>query len=406
MTKGKTLIKLEYGGIQALYWAGYCACSAYAAVFLKHHGYSNSELGIIMAVGNIFGFIFSPVFAAYVDRVKKAGYFGCCLFLLGVELAFVLSFFFIAGKALLITIGYSIYLGCVLCVNPLNTQFCFMLEEHYGHINYGAARSFGSVAYAPTSLLMGALVELVGAKVLLIAATIIISLQIALLLLFIVQSRRFPAPVYTTQLSQEKSSSLPRFFAENIRFCLLMFGTAFLFFSHSLVCSFMINLVNNVNGDTSQMGAINALTACAEMPAMIFYDRLSRRFKCSSILRFAAIMFIAKCLSFAFATSVAGLYFSCLLQAVSFGLLTPACVNYVNLKIAHKDTTKGQSLSMAAVSLGFIFACSIGGMLYDKFSVFMVLIVGSSAALVGAMICWLSTETTQLPHLHKNPGKA
>ena len=47
---------------------------------------------------------------------------------------------------------------------------------------------------------------------------------------------------------------------------------------------------------------------------------------------------------------------------------------------------------MGAITLGNVFACSIGGLLYDKFSVFIVLMTGVGVAALGAVICLLSIK--------------
>lgn len=391
MTKSKRTINIEYCAVQALYWAGFCACSSFAAVFLKARGFSNAELGLVMAAGNILGFFLSPLLASYVDRVRRRGLFACCMLLFGVELALVLSFYFVHSGAF-IAVGYCIYMACVTCVNPLNTQLCFTLEEQYGHINYGAARSIGSLGFAAMSSVLGAMVELLGTNVLLSCAGILILLQATMLALLYFQSRGKEELAAVSRSSGADSSSIPRFVAENRLFIVLLLGISLLFFSHNLINSFMINLTLNVGGSTAQMGVIHGFMAFVEVPAMIFYDKISRRLKCASIMRFAAVMFTVKALAYAMAQSVAGLYAACLVQGLSFALITPACVHYVNLTIDHKDSAKGQSLAMGAITLGNVFACSIGGLLYDKFSVFIVLMTGVGVAALGAVICLLSIK--------------
>ena len=392
MLKSRRKINIEYSLVQALYWAGFCACSGFAAVFLKQHGYSNSELGLILAAGNILGFLLSPMLAAYVDRVRRKGLFASNLLLLTMELALVLSFMLRPERGIFMTVGYSLYMACVVCVNPLNTQLCFTLEEQYGHINFGAARSMGSMAYALVSTLMGTLVERLGINTILYTACLFILLQGAMMVLLYLQSRDALPREERSRESSEKSSSLPRFFVENRTFCILMLGVSLLFFAHNLVCSFMINLVVNVGGSTGQMGGINGFMALVELPAMILYDRLSHRVKCAHVLRFAALMFVFKAAAFAMAGSVLGLYAACALQATSFALLVPASVHYVNLYVPHKDSTKGQSVSLAATTLGNVFACSLGGLLYDAISILSVLLIGTAAAALGALICFACTR--------------
>ena len=51
------IVNLEYALIQGLYWIGFCGIVSYAAVYLQARGYSNTQLGRILAAGYILGFL-------------------------------------------------------------------------------------------------------------------------------------------------------------------------------------------------------------------------------------------------------------------------------------------------------------------------------------------------------------
>ena len=133
-----------------------------------------------------------------------------------------------------------------------------------------------------------------------------------------------------------------------------------------------------------------------EIPVMLFYTRLTSRFRCSSVLRFAALAFVAKALAMALAGSVGMLYAANLLQALSFALVIPAMVQYVNLVIDPKDSAKGQAVANGMITLGAIFASSMGGQLYDVLSIRTTLLIGVVIAACGMAICCLSMEKTRL----------
>ena len=57
---------------------------------------------------------------------------------------------------------------------------------------------------------------------------------------------------------------------------------------------------------------------------MLLFKRLTKRFKCSSLLRFAVIMFSVKELMIYLASSLPALYAAEALQAFSFALFVPA----------------------------------------------------------------------------------
>ena len=61
----------QYSALQGAYWMSFGLIISFAAVFLHDRGYSNSELGIILALGNIAAFILQPIVADFADRSKK-----------------------------------------------------------------------------------------------------------------------------------------------------------------------------------------------------------------------------------------------------------------------------------------------------------------------------------------------
>ena len=50
---------------------------------------------------------------------------------------------------------------------------------------------------------------------------------------------------------------------------MMLLGVAVLFFTHNLITNFMINIVRNVGGDSSDMGSINGVMALLEIPVML-----------------------------------------------------------------------------------------------------------------------------------------
>lgn len=163
-----------------------------------------------------------------------------------------------------------------------------------------------------------------------------------------------------------------------------------IFFSQNLISNFLINVVRNVGGDTAVMGGINGVMALAELPVMLLYAAVTRKLRCSSLLRFSMLVFVLKSLGVALAPTVGWLMAAQLLQSLSYGIFTPASVQYTSLVVGPRDSTKGQALTYSMTTLGAAFAGGLGGLLYDSISVRGALFVGVAICAVGAVICELS----------------
>ena len=386
------IANLEYALIQGLYWGSFCGIVSFASVYLQARGYSNTGLGQILAAGYILGFLIPQQLAALVDRSEKVTVYRCQWLLLILQVVLVLLLRQLPGRSLAVSLLTTLLIGVEITLNPMNTEISVDLGLRIGHINYGAARGTGSLAFAPVSVLIGHLLEMIGPQILPAVFLTGIGLQAAALLLLCLSMRKVEGDADLRRRNKSASSSFPQFYRENRRFFGVLAGVALLFFTHNLVNNYLINVVRNVHGDTSDMGLISGFTAVMEIPMMFLYDRLLRRFSCASTVRLASSMFVLKALASALAPSMGGLYAANVLQLVSFAMITPAMVEYVILNIDPKDSAKGQALAFGMVTLGNILSSAIGGPLYDALPVRTVLLIGAGASLAGALLCHVFTR--------------
>ena len=393
MKKYQRYTSVAYFALQGGYWMSVCIANSYAAVFLQHRGYSNSALGMVLAIGNIAGFLLAPNLAALVDRSRRVTVYHCIWALLAAQALILAGFTLIPGKSLMLSLLYCLYMATVVAVNPLNTELCFELAGWSRPVSYSPARGIGSLCYALMSYAMGRLTLRLGADVHPYAGLFCLLCQVVSTgVITWARSRVRPEKAIHGGGQKEQGLGLMPFIRANARFCVMMFSLALLFFSYNVSDFFLINILRSVGGDAGDLGSISAFKAMLEIPVMLFYTRLTERFRCSTVLRFAALAFVAKALAIAMAGSVALLYAANLLQALSFALVIPAMVQYVSLVIAPKDSAKGQAIANGMITLGAIFASLVGGWLYDALSVHATLIVGVAIAVCGMLLCNFTIE--------------
>ena len=70
------LLNIKYGCIHGTYWMYYAIAGSFASAFLLARGYSNSEIGIILAAGNILAVFLQPLIADVADRSRKLSLVG------------------------------------------------------------------------------------------------------------------------------------------------------------------------------------------------------------------------------------------------------------------------------------------------------------------------------------------
>lgn len=387
MSKSKSLTA-NYSLVQAAFWMNFCLAVSFAAVYLQGLGYSNTQLGAVMAIGNTLGALLGPALSAIIDRSEKLTPQRFLAPLLALEALVLILLAIFPLKGWLTTVCYVLYLALCLPVNSLNLKLYVDISYLGVPIDYGFTRGIGSLAYVVISTLMGALVGRSGVHILPYTALAMCALQYLVSLLL---CRKIPASA-SRSAGEVTGNSMPAFVKNNYRFCILLFGTILIFYAHNTLCNFMINIAVNVGGNTETMGYLNGFMALVEIPVILLYRKIRGRHSNAEMLRFAFVFFGLKAFAFAAAPNVPFLFASMLFQAPSFALYSAAIVEYVEEAIPHEDSAKAQSLAFSMTTVGSVFASVISGRLFDSLSVTSTMFIAAFVAALGALIAILGVK--------------
>ena len=387
-------LNIEYFSLQSLFWMTYCMVVGFSVTYLLSCGYSNSEAGYILASANICALILQPFFADLADRSKKIN--AMTIFLVSIEIIFVCSIglFFIGVRSLILTLIYVVMITLANAVISFLTSIQFLMDTSKSKINFGLCRAGGSLCFAILSALMGITVERIGMKSIPLALFIIALLIIGLCIFITRHSINSNIKAVLT-LEKKRSSSLFVFFKENPRFMILSIAMLFIYYAHAFITNFTISIVRNVGGDNREMGYLIAFMALMELPGMIGFKEISRRFKVSSLLLFSMIMFSIKAIIVWLSPSLMTLTFGFALQVVSFAIYIPASVQYANIIIDEKDTVKAQMMFNLMQTGGAVFSSIIGGWLIDFSGISHALLVGAILSCIGTIIAFAGIQNTK-----------
>ena len=378
---------------QAGFWMSLCIALSFAAVHLKALGFSNTELGLVMAAGNIVGALLGPVLASLAETRPGMTTAGLIWPLLEIRALFLSLLLGCTGRSAASAALYAAYLAAAMAVNSLNLKFCVDAERLGLALDYGTARAVGSLAFVLVSALLGLLVQRFSYRALIWAGFAVLLLQ-ALANLW-TGAALGTAPLPGRTYDRRAAVPLPAFLRAQPRFTLFLLGSVLLYVSHNMITGFLINIVRNAGGDEAVMGYMNAFMAVVEVPVMLLFGRLSRGRRVSALLRFSVAMFLLKALAFAAAPGIPTLFAANLLQAPSFALYTSAIVPYVSAVIDRENAAKAQSLAFSMTTLGAVGASLFGGWLYDHCSVPLTLLIGAAVCAAGVAICLPAIRPTE-----------
>ena len=387
-------LNIEYFSLQSLFWMTYCMVVGFSVTYLLSCGYSNSEAGYILASANICALVLQPFFADLADRSKRIN--AMTIFLVSIVIIFVCSIglFFISARSVLLTLIYVVMITLANAVIAFLTSVQYLMDRSKSKINFGLCRAGGSLCFAILSAVMGILIERIGMKSI-PTALFIITFLIIILSMYITRHRIHTTYESTNALTHQKSSSLLVFFKENPKFMVLSIGMLFIYYAHAFITNFTISIVRNVGGDHREMGYLIAFMALMELPGMIGFNEISRRFKVSSLLLFSMMMFSVKAIIVWLSPSLMTLAFGFALQVVSFALYIPASVQYANIMIDEKDTVKAQMMFNLMQAGGAVFSSIIGGWLIDFSGISHALLVGAILSCIGTIIAFTGIQNTK-----------
>lgn len=376
---------LRYALINITYFMTFCTIHAYAAVYLLDKGFSNTQIGILLAVANILSAVSQPLVATIIDRPGSLTNRRAIIISSAIILTGSLLLMFVDNYPVLIFILYTIIYMVNFVYQPVITALYFEYEKAGCNIMYGLARGLGSAGFAVTSAIIGNAVEKFGVSVLLIVNIAIITVSAALVFFF--KKPEVADEVSHTDVKTDKSTgSLILFVKKYPQFALFVLGTACVFFAHNMINDFLIQIINTLGGGEKELGYATFLAALLELPMMASIGLLLKRFTPAKLLIFSTISFLIKTILMTIAANLPMMYISMACQFFAYAIFIPASAHYVNQTMEEADQVKGQAYITCAITIGGVFSNLISGRVLDLFGTRIMLTIGCVVSFIGLVI--------------------
>lgn len=389
------LLNFEYATIHGTYWMIYAAVASFASAFLLGNGYSNSEIGVIMAVANVLAVVLQPLTADLADRSRKFSIISITQIMTVMMMIFTAFTFILHGRTMALFIIYVLLLSWHTVLQPLFNSLNFKLEECGVHLNFGMCRSMGSLAYSVLCLFLGTLVENHGVMVLPITGEVV---MVMLLLSITLTARQYnkvkaanadklaEAQLRVEEEEVQEEINLVDFVKRNKLFFVLQIGVLLVFIQNQVLNNFMLQIVTNVGGDSEDMGRIFSLMAFLEIPTMFCFDWIRKKFSCSFLLKVASVGFTIKIGAVFLAQSVTFIFIAQFFQLISFALFLPAMVHYIDEIMNKGEAVKGQALYTMMITVSSVIGSLFGGVILDISGARMLTLCSTVIAAIGTII--------------------
>lgn len=414
-------LNLHYATIHGTYWMVFGVLYSFSSVYLLGKGYSNSEIGLILALGNLIAVLVQPFLADLADKKSKSTIFTMMGAMnVGIIILSVLMST-MNQRSMTLSILYVITLAMLMATQPFANAVNRRLSETGAKISFGACRAMGSFAYSVMCLVLGSAVEKHGISTLSITGEIMAALSIIAIAATyrsykraMTYSERVAIPIdaserltgegaastredaETDQTGQNLQSSqtqqritLSEFAAGHKLFMVLSLGVLGLYFSNSAINMYMAQIADSVGGNSEDVGRVFSLLAFMEIPTLVLFDKLHQRFKLSSMLKFSAVAFALWIGACAMAKNVGMLLGAQIFQPFAFALFLPSMVRYIDTNMREAEAIKGQMLFTVVTTTAAIFAGLVGGRILDIAGAKAMMIIATTITVIGCVIVML-----------------
>lgn len=389
MTKTGRFWTLRYIIINATYFAVYSGIHAYASVFLLEKGFSNTLIGITLALANILSVIFQPFVAGLIDKQGKltnrnVSMASTALLLIGSVLLLLIK----SGIVVIFIIFALIYM-VQMVYQPIITAMYFEYEAAGCHIYYGLARGLGSCGFAVVSVFTGMAIGRFGVNILMILD--IIFLTVALIVLYFFKKPEVPSQT-SSSANEVAHNNLLVFTKTYPAFMLFVLAGVCFFFAHNAINDYMIQIITPLGGTEASMGTAVFIAALLELPTMALIDKIMKKITVKNLLLISATAFLIKTLLMLVAPNMTVVYISQAMQMFAYAVFIPAGAYFVNQTMARLDQVKGQAYINCSITLGGVFSSLICGRLLDIKGPHFMLIVSLAVTTAGLVIAFVALK--------------
>lgn len=382
----------RYVALQGSYWGSNAFIVCFASVFLLSRGFSNAEIGIVLATANLLAALIQPPLASFADRARSISLSQIAIIATAVAAAFA-ALLLVAPHTFSATGSLFILLTTVhLIGQPLVISIGSFFLSRGRELNFGFARGVGSLCYALGAAGLGFVIDACGANAVLVAA---LAAFAAVVLACARIDTRKAARVGHARLNEDcalhpgeaqRSSGLLRFALDHKRYLVMLVGFCLIFIEHNILNNYMFQIVEPLGGTAADAGLALSIAALSEIPVMWFFTSLFRVFRCHTLMRISAVCFTVKGLAFVCAGCFEAVCAAQTLQACGNALLMVASVYYINGIIPEKDQVKGQTLFTTFTTLGAVLGSFFGGQLIGWVGISGMLVVGCAVSALGTCI--------------------
>lgn len=382
-------INIQYILLQGLYWMMFCPSAGFIAFYLQGNGFGNSMIGVITAVFCLVAVILQPMAGNLCDRIKILTW-KRMIILLGLPYVLICIMMFIVKERWLIAVLFgSMYIIASIYLPMINTAL-FAYEREGIKLNFGVARGMGSAMYAIMALLIGNMALRFGTKIIPASGLIIMAL------LLCVVSTMPPTKKSALQSVEYEQTNVIGFIKKYPYFSVMLLAVLFIFFSHNIIGTYLLQIVQSLGGNSSNLGTAMFIQAVVEIPVLFTFSFIMKKIKVGNLMIIACAGYILRAVLYFMSVNIGMIYITQLSQICSFAIMAAASVYFTGTAVREEDHATGQSFMSGMMSAGTVLGSLFGGAILDYMGMRALLSVNILLSVIGTGIAIYSVRMMRI----------
>lgn len=377
-----------YSFFPLLTWGGFAVIIVYALNWFEVHGVNAGLFSVIMSVSYIFAFAAQIILG---ELITTNHHFSLkrviiTISLLALFCGLVLCFEQVIPPKISLLL-FSVIVCCTVIYPSLVNSLAIYAPYEGFAINFGIARGIGAIGFSAFSYIVGKLISVHGTSV-------IIRIYIFVSISFIILSLIFPnvkSDSFTNKKELKNSNSI----LKNRMFILLLIGSTCIYIGQNYLSTYMLKVVERIDGDAGTQGIVIALAAFCEMPAMFLFTKMRKKGRCDTYLKLSGIFMLIRTLGCILAPSKIVMYALQFTQLMGYGLFCVASTEYVNIFGGKENAVRGQSLLASTSSMGSFLVYVLCGILLHFFDLSILNWVNVMIVATGTLIFFFAAKNLE-----------
>lgn len=402
LSQTHSALTVKFGVLQCGLWSAQCAFYSFLVLLLTRQGYSAAFAGAVTSTAICTGILGRIFWGLICDRRGS----------LRATFVLLMAAYWASGMAFLLEpeggtiLVLAAVLGFVMHPQPSVLDAWIFRESACRPeepIHYGQTRLWGTIGYSITAVALGRLIDWRGFSVCywfltaLVAATIVTALLLP-------SPQRAAEGISAPGDRQNRLGPALRELLSSRRFLIFLLCSLFSGLAIQTISVFASLFVNNVGGDTLQVGLTMFAGAILELFPFYLAVQLQRRLGIYRVLQLSMGIYLFQYLFLFLARNPWQVMFGMLFQGLAYGLFLPAFRVFAHEEAPEELKATAISLSDSVFGgVGGMVGASVGGLLIDRFGVGSIPV--SAALLMVLSFLFLTQLRRSSRRREKIPGR-